>query len=742
MHRDDCSYDPELAPEDREMNSCSVRTALALSLVIVLSVVAIHGFVLSNGTPNTKVSVPSSPSPTVLYEASDDNADDSERKGAWDENVDYDKEWPGGSQESSSGNSLPDPGTAWDTLPNKLGPDFMGNDATELLGIDLELEPLSQTDADKLREDARKIVEEAIDAGVNDIESLKAKMKRELDASRKAMSIASDLEAKRQSDLLMRKIDSMTGDFLKKTESSRKSTKMAAAASRAMEGTAATGMKAKGIEVGTWGVLGGRTVVADDELANSRGSGLLGSVGKAVKDADLAKSKAQAQEYSDLGGFGSSSSIIEEEVVEEVLENRILIVADTQKDKMAKLLVPALVKAFEKEEESIYNLKIDVLPASSASMPLGGNDADCVIVFCTSTQPDALKKMLDRLLRKTIGTGGGKVGTPPTQLIGISTLGTERTDAFPYSMQNFMGGKLQTRRQIEEVFINTVRNRVVEPPLDYTIIKMKEGEFADGGKSDFALLPGDVLDDATSIETATQVILQAVAYQPPARNSTISLSGSLPSAALVDQDPMSEEFEKQDDFWRETFACLDGPELWKTTLLETEASGSGLSDEISDTYDKLIEYLGEWADVLALSGKGLTTPIRAEIDGSLDPSSMVTPSNSRTLLVQDGVRLLFLPTNTGKNYASREEELEQEKQGQKSTNRPARKFAKEGGIDVVVEIANTSGIDGPPMQQLRVRARRTNYAEDAVIKEISESTIVKRLEEAIDVFKTDQNMQD
>ena len=68
------------------------------------------------------------------------------------------------------------------------------------------------------------------------------------------------------------------------------------------------------------------------------------------------------------------------------------------------------------KDKSIFNLKIDVLPPSSASMPLGGNDADCVIVFCTSTQPDALKKMLDRLLRKTIGTGGGKVGTPPTQL--------------------------------------------------------------------------------------------------------------------------------------------------------------------------------------------------------------------------------------------------------------------------------------------------------------------------------------
>ncbi len=697
--------------------------AFAIALAVATSVVTVYAF-NSAWTPNNKVTM-SAQSRTILF-ASDNDEDDSERKGAWDENVDYDKEWPQGSNDK--GGSLPDPGTSWDTLPNRLDPDFMGTDATELLGIDLSLEPLSAKDAERLREDARKIVEEAIDAGVNDIESLKAKMKRELDASRKAMSMASDLEAKRQSDLLMSKIDGMTGDFLKKTESSRKSTKMAAAASRAMEGNAATGYKAKGIEVGTWGVLGGRTVVADNERANG---GLLGSVGNAARDADLANS--QKVEYSDFNDFGSSSTV-EEETMVEIQENRILILADTQKDKMAKQLVPALLKAFENEKESIANLKIDVLAPSTANMPLGGNDADCVIVFCEGlTQPDALKKMLDRLLRKTIGTGGGKVGTPPTQLIGISTLGTERFDDFPYSVQNFLGGKLQKRRQVEETLINTVRNRVVEPPLDYTIIKMKEGEFADGGE--FAMQPGDVLDDATSIETATQVILQAVAYQPPARNSTISLSGSLPQSVFV-----SEEFEKQDDFWKETFSCLDGPELWKTTILESEISGDELSDDISDLYDRLIEYLREWADLLALKGKGLTTPIRAEIDSGLDPSAMVTPATSRTLLYQDGVRLLFLPTNTGKNYVSREEEIQQEQRGAKGSNKRSQRIAKEGGVDVVVEIFNSSGIEGTRSQQLRVRARRTNYAEDAVIKEISEGTIVKRLEEAIQVFKTDQGM--
>jgi len=707
------------------------QVGIFVILVATTSVFAVHGFSL--------VSLVQSRWPTVLFEGGSDSG---ENTGAWDDDVDYDKEWPEGSSDGSGGNSLPDPGTSWDTLPNRLDPDFMGADANELLGIDLSLEALSAEDADQLRDDARKIVEKAIDAGVDDIEKLKAKMKRELNANRQAMSLASDLEAKRQSELLMSKIDGLTGDFLNSTEKSRKSTKMAAAASRAMEGNAATGMKAKGLEVGTWGVLGGRTVVADDTLGRNRGGGLLGSMGNAIRETDLAASKSTV-EYSDFNDFGSSSSIIQEDVVVEVKENRILIVADVKGDKLAKQLVPALVEAFESEEANIPNLKLDILAPSTANMPLGGNDADCVIVFCAGlTQPDTLKKMLDRLLRKTIGTDGGKVGTPPTQLIGISTLGTERSDAFPYNVQNFLGGKLQTRRQIEEVLINTVRNRVVEPPLDYTIIKMKEGEFvAEGGEPNFSLLPGDVLDDATSIATATKVILQAVAYQPPARNSTISLSGSLPPSILVENDPASLEFEKQDDFWRDTFACLDGPELWRTTVIDRPDESS---QDIFDYYDRLIEYIREWADLLALSGKGLTTPIRAVTDGGLDPTSMITPSTSRTLLYQEGVRLLFLPTNTGKNYVSREEEIKREQEGSKGSNIQSRssKIAKEGGIDIVVEIVKISGIDknSVPSQQLRVRARRTNYAEDAVIKELSEIAIVKRLEEAMEVFQTDQNL--
>ena len=715
--------------------------AALLTFVQMASLAVVHSF---SSSPTTQAAR----TPTVLFEGGDDENKD--KPESWDDSVDYDKEWP--DKGSDSSNSLPDPGTSWDTLPNKLNSDFLGSDATELLGINLELEPLSADDADRLRNDARKIVEEAINAGVNDIEALKKKMKRELDANRRAMSLASDLEAKRQTDQLMSKIDRMTGDFLKSTETTRKSTKMAAAASRAMEGTA----KAKGLEVGTWGVLGGRTVVTDDNMARSGGaSGLLGSMENAIRENDRAKTKSNEDyNYNDLGSISSTYQEEEPEAYsDDVQENRILIIADMQKDKLAKDLVPALMKAFEREEDSIPDLKIDVL-APTATMPLGAHDSQCVVVFCTGlSQPDSLKKMLDRLLRKTLATGGGKVGTPPTQLIGISTLGTERSDTFPYSMQNFLGGKLETRRQIEEVLINTVRNRVVEPPLDYTILKVKEGDFvADGTSSsgsDFSLLPGDVLDCATSIETAAQVILQSIAYQPPARNSTVSVAGTLSSSLLGEHPTSPEVFEKQDDFWKETFTCLDGPELWRTTVRECDiddSDASGLaSGDIADYYDRLIEYLKEWADLLAVSGKGLTTPIRAETDSGLDPASMITPSTSRTVLYQDGVRLLFLPTNTGTNYASREEEARRrQNEGGNSNNnmnKKSRRIAKEGGIDVVVEIANTAFVDedSQQQQQLRVRARRTNYAPDAVIKELSETTILKRLEDAMVVFNRENN---
>jgi hypothetical protein len=105
----------------------------------------------------------------------------------------------------------------------------------------------------------------------------------------------------------LKKIDKMTGAFLDSTKETRASTKMAAAASKAMEGTG------KGLEMGSWGTLSGRTVIA-------AGTGsLLGSI-------DNAAQKEQKQ----AAGTGETTTGISGTPTTAKVENRIIFVADTK----------------------------------------------------------------------------------------------------------------------------------------------------------------------------------------------------------------------------------------------------------------------------------------------------------------------------------------------------------------------------------------------------------------------------
>ena len=203
---------------------------------------------------------------------------------AWDADVEYDKEWP---QQQAP----PDPSTAWDAIPNMP--------EVSKLGIGVSLEPLNQQEVADIKKEAEAIINSRIDESIQDIERLRKKMAKEMEQSRKIMQIASELEAKRKSDELMKKIDRLTGDFLDSTKETRTSTKMAAAASRAMEGTG------KGVEMGTWGTLSGRTVVA--------GGSLLGSVDKAAKD-EMNREKSTAADGAAIART----------------ENRIIVVADVK----------------------------------------------------------------------------------------------------------------------------------------------------------------------------------------------------------------------------------------------------------------------------------------------------------------------------------------------------------------------------------------------------------------------------
>ncbi len=207
---------------------------------------------------------------------------------AWDANVDYDKEWP-------QDKAPPDPSTAWDALPNMP--------QISKLGIGVSLEPLNEQQAAELKKEAEDIINSRIDEGIQDIENLRKRMSKEMEQSRKIMQLASEMEAQKQSDDLMKKIDKLTGDFLESTKETRISTKMAAAASKAMEGTG------KGIEMGTWGSISGRSVIAS-------GSGtLLGSIENAVQKQQKGRAGDKA---------------VSEKASVTPRENRIIILADVK----------------------------------------------------------------------------------------------------------------------------------------------------------------------------------------------------------------------------------------------------------------------------------------------------------------------------------------------------------------------------------------------------------------------------
>lgn len=371
---------------------------------------------------------------------------------------------------------------------------------------------------------------------------------------------------------------------------------------------------------------------------------------------------------------------------------------------MAKALIPAFSDLMK---QALPDLEVEVFKPT-ATMPMGGDNAACVILFTTSlSDRSSVNNILDRLLRKTM-QGDGSIATPPTQIVAVSTLGTTRTNKLPYSMQNLIGGgKLDQRRQMEEAIISLVHNRVVEPPLDYTICKF--GEISDSGKNvAFQLFPGDVLDGTTSLAVASQVLVQAVAFQPAARNATLCAVGTQPPS------------EQARELWEDEFLRLDGPEILRVEQVATK--------NLDEAYNRLVEYIKGWAVMLSEPGKGLTTPIQAFL-----PSLSSRPS--RLVTERSRVQLLFLSTQTGKRYKSRDEEVESERQVADPTKKvviPTRpgKMAQEGGLEIVVERTTRN--------EIRLRVKRCNYANDAVIKELSEETILSRLRDAIAVWKRDE----
>eukprot|EP00548_Thalassiothrix_antarctica_P006201 CAMPEP_0194136736 /NCGR_PEP_ID=MMETSP0152-20130528/6735_1 /TAXON_ID=1049557 /ORGANISM="Thalassiothrix antarctica, Strain L6-D1" /LENGTH=638 /DNA_ID=CAMNT_0038833515 /DNA_START=126 /DNA_END=2042 /DNA_ORIENTATION=- len=630
---------------------------LAVSLFLISAPSFCRGFapLAQNSGVVTRVVV----AHNVLSSSSSSDDNEEESASAWDDDVDYDKVWENNDKKEE--NIMPT--SEWNDSRR------VEDDKLQIPKEVLEDLVLDEEAKREVKEAARKIIEEKTQQGLDSLEQMRKKLKDDIESQQRYKQRNAEERAENASKGLMNRINAKSDAFLESTRSTRESTKRAATADALMEG--------KGIDIGSWGSLDNGAIVPTGGL-------VLGST-------DNMRKKQQRQQDGE-----ATDDDDDEEINEESTQNRILIIADKSSDQTAKSILPRFC---ERLEDIMTGIDIEVLKPTQV-IPIGGNDAACVIFFLTSISSNP---QMERLLQRTM-KADGTIGKPPTQFIGVSTVGTTRTNKMPYSMQNILGGgKLTNRLDTEDFIRNFVMNRKtqqnnIDPALDYTIVKF--GDIKDNGvDNDFSFMPGDVLDGPISVDTAAQVLLQAMALQPLARNSTLCATGNLPA-------------ENPDLVWDDAFLKLRGPELKRY-------DDDKINSLSNDLFDQLTEYLKEWAMLLIKSEK-LTTPVVYE-PSLLEPNTVFEGVSQR-----DGFKLVFQTTRTGANYVTSVEQRKLEKKGKDFTPNKPLKQKPEGGIEILVEITT--------QDRLRVRATRTNMASKTVIKELSETSILRRLEDSLNEF--------
>uniref|UniRef100_A0A7S0MNM1 NAD(P)-binding domain-containing protein n=1 Tax=Cryptomonas curvata TaxID=233186 RepID=A0A7S0MNM1_9CRYP len=294
---------------------------------------------------------------------------------------------------------------------------------------------------------------------------------------------------------------------------------------------------------------------------------------------------------------------------------------------------------------------------------LEGTDA---VVLCGDGEP------LDRPTVERLLTRPQKL----RRVVLLSTVGTERSDKFPFSLQNAFSGALDKKRGLEQGLIE--RSRAAG--FAYTIIRIGKVARPDPANAAPELMPGDFFQEDTAADVAAEASLQALLYQPLGLNKSLSLISRRGPAATQDQ-------------WDDEFLKLDGPEIWRWPLGPVPAAAC--RDWLQES----------WAPRWIKKGNGLTTPV----------SLTVTPL---------GVQLVFKPPQSG--FVSFKEERDRERArdrgdepppGAAPPAGPAGLRQLEGGVEVVVE-ERPAG---------RVRVLRCAMGEETVVKETSERILLDSL---------------
>ena len=105
----------------------------------------------------------------------------------------------------------------------KLSDEEMPVKGNKKLGINFgsQLNPMNEQEKQSLSQDVKRIIDETVTKGVQDLEQLRAKWHREIQERNDSLEHAMEMNGKRESDKLEIKVDAMVGKFLKETEDSR-----------------------------------------------------------------------------------------------------------------------------------------------------------------------------------------------------------------------------------------------------------------------------------------------------------------------------------------------------------------------------------------------------------------------------------------------------------------------------------------------------------------------------------------
>ncbi len=177
------------------------------------------------------------------------------------------------------------------------------------LGIDIgsQLQPLTPEQAQSLKYEATEKINKAFDDRLQEIENMKKTIQDDFEKSKKNLQYASELRAREETEKLMNKIDRLSNDFLSENEELRMGTKFSAQADR-------NNMDGRGLEVGSWGSVGGMDVGMGMGLSDGSGSGVLGSIGSMRSNGE--------------GSIASDDDDLFEDEIEEEVDNRILVITD------------------------------------------------------------------------------------------------------------------------------------------------------------------------------------------------------------------------------------------------------------------------------------------------------------------------------------------------------------------------------------------------------------------------------